>query len=103
MTVDALKAGVRMATVFAVAGMGFGWAYFTVLRKAVQLCCVGISALQMSALTLGRIAAAIGFFMWVGRWGAVPVLAALLGFFAMRTVGLRSRRGDRRITGRRLR
>lgn len=81
-----LFASLGIASGAMLAGVGFGVVYLTALRRAVDLYCSSRSTFAPAALTLGRIAAAVLMFAVLATRGAVPLLAALLGFFAARTV-----------------
>jgi len=85
--------GLVFASAWAAAGFGFGVAYFAVLRRSVELYRAGDARLVPIALTLGRIAGAILFFGLAVRFGALPLLAALLGFLLARPLALRAPRG----------
>jgi hypothetical protein len=87
-----LASSLVTALAFAVAGLAFGWGYFTALRRGVELYCASAGALRVSALTIGRLAAALGFFLLASHWGPLPLLAALAGFLATRTVAVRAAR-----------
>jgi NhaP-type Na+/H+ or K+/H+ antiporter len=71
----------------AAAGLAFGLAYFAAVRRtASQL--AERKGLVAAALTIGRFAFAIVFFVFAARLGAGPLLAALGGFLAARHVAL---------------
>ncbi len=76
-----------LAAAFAGGGIALGSCYFTVLRRS-------LAARGMRALTLmlGRMAAAVAFFALAARFGAVPLLASLLGFLLARLLALRAAR-----------
>lgn len=78
-------------TVFAAALMGFvfGIAYFIALRRTVSLFVASGGWWELSALTLGRLVAIAVFFMLLARLGAVPLLAAFLGFLLARAATVR--------------
>jgi N-ATPase, AtpR subunit len=86
-------AGLVFTSAWAAAGFGFGVGYFAALRWSVGLYRGGGARLVPVALTLGRIAGAIFFFGLAGRFGALPLLAALLGFLLARSLALRAVRG----------
>jgi hypothetical protein len=84
------EAGLAVASAWAVAGFGFGLGYFAALRRTVEFYGAGRASLVPIALTLGRIAAAIVFFSLAARFGALPLLAAFLGFLLARSLALRA-------------
>lgn len=71
-------------------GVLLGLAYFALLRRTVGYFAGGRGRLLPVALTLARLAAAIGFFGWAALAGALPVLAAFLGFLGARGLALRA-------------
>jgi len=85
--------GLAFASAWAAAGFGFGVGYFAALRWSVGLYRAGGTRLVAIALTLGRIAGAILFFGLAVRFGALPLLAALVGFLLARSLALRAVRG----------
>jgi len=86
-------AGLALASAWAVAGFGFGLGYFAAVRRTVGFYGAGGRALVPLALTLGRIAGAIVMFGCAARFGALPLLAAFVGFLLARTLALRAARG----------
>ena len=82
--------GLVPAAVWIVAGFGFGVGYFAALRQSVENYDARGSRLVPFAFTLGRIAGAILFFGIAVRFGALPPLAALLGFLIARSLALRA-------------
>jgi hypothetical protein len=84
--------GVSLAFVAALAGLIFGLLHFAVLRRTVEFYSAGRGRLAAAALTLGRIAGAIVFFVLAARLGALPLLSAFLGFLLARTLALRPAR-----------
>jgi hypothetical protein len=84
-----LASTVALASAMAVAGLVFGLAYFAALRWTVSLYGSGYGHLGPAALTLGRIAAATIFLIVAARLGALPLLAAFLGFLLARGLALR--------------
>jgi F1-F0 ATPase (N-ATPase) AtpR subunit len=88
MTGPALASSIAVAAIFAVAGLGFGLAYFTVLQRSVHSYIAGSGQLLAAALTLGRFAVAALFFGFAARVGALQALAAFIGFLAARTLAL---------------
>lgn len=79
-----------LAAAFAVAGLGFGGAYFAALRRTAELLAASGARLLPAALTLGRLAVAIVFLGCAARVGALPLLTALAGFLAARALALRA-------------
>ncbi len=75
---------------FAFAGLAFGWAYFAALRRTADLYAGGRGRLVPSALMLGRVGAAILFFGFASRNGALPLLTGFLGFLLARGLALRA-------------
>jgi hypothetical protein len=82
-------AGLAFASAWAAAGFGFGVGYFAALRRCVELYRAGGAHLASVALTLGRVSGALLFFGLAVRCGALPPLAALLGFLLARSLALR--------------
>jgi len=76
----------------AVAGFGFGVAYFAALRRTTDLFGAGGGRFVPVALTIGRLAGALVLFGVAARLGALPLLASFLGFLLARTVALRAAR-----------
>jgi len=72
-------------------GVGLGLAYFAALRWTVSLYAAGGGWRVPAMLTLGRIAAAAGIFGLAARLGALPLLAAFLGFLIARSIALRAK------------
>lgn len=72
---------------FAAGGIALGACYFAMLRRS--LAARGVRAVT---LTLGRLLGALLFFGIAVRFGALPLLAAFLGFLAARTLALRAAR-----------
>jgi len=79
-------------TLFAFAGLAFGWAYFAALLRTADLYASGEARLLPAVLTLGRLAAAMGFFGFAARIGALPLLTGFLGFLLARRLALRAAR-----------
>lgn len=79
-----------IAAVFATAGLLSGQAYFAALRRSVELYAAGSFRLVPAGLTLARIAGALLFFGLAARVGALPLLAAFLGFLLARSLALGS-------------
>jgi hypothetical protein len=92
MTYDTLASTVVLASAMAVAGLAFGLAYFAALRRTVDLYGSGGRILGPAALTLGRVAGATVFLVVAARLGALPLLAAFLGFLVARAAALRAAR-----------
>jgi len=72
----------------ALAGFGFGLAYFAILRRTVVLFVAGRGWRGPLGLTLARLGAAALFFGVAVQQGAAALLAALLGFLLARTVAV---------------
>ena len=70
----------------AVAGLVAGLAYFTALRRAVNLYVAGEGWFGPVALTLGRFLGIAAFFAVAVRFGAAALLAGSLGFLIARTI-----------------
>lgn len=87
-----LMATPTFASGMALAGIAFGLVYFTALRRSVDLYCAGGSGLGLAALTIGRLGAAALLLGLPAALGAVPLLAAFLGFLIARVVALRTAR-----------
>ena len=81
-----------LAVVWPTAGLLFGLVYFALLRWTVGCFAVGGSRILLAVLSLARLVAAIVFFCWAARAGALPVLTALLGFLVARAFALWSAR-----------
>jgi hypothetical protein len=77
-------------------GLGVGLAYFSALRRGVDLCLGGRGLLLPAALTLGRLAVAACALTLAARCGPVALGAALAGFVAARTLALRAAGSERR-------
>ena len=92
MSSDSLVVTLALASASLLAGLGFGFAYFTMLRRTVAYFGAGAGYLAPAALTLARIAAAVIFFACAARLGALPLLAGFLGFLLARTWALRAAR-----------
>ena len=84
MTGPTFAPSVAVAGAFGAVGLGFGLAYFAALRRTVDGFAAGSGWLLGAALTLGRFAAAMLFFGFVGRLGALPLLLAFIGFLMAR-------------------
>jgi hypothetical protein len=79
-----------LASAMVVAGLVFGLGYFAALRRTLNHYGSGSGRLGLAALTLGRIAGATIFFILAARLGALPLLAAFLGFLMARGLALRA-------------
>lgn len=90
MTHDALASTFVLASTMAIAGLVFGLGYFGTLRWTVTLYGAGRGWVGPAALTLGRIAGAALFLMLAASLGALPLLAAFLGFLLARTIAVRA-------------
>ena len=74
------------------AGITFGLVYFAALRRTVTLLAAQRGCFGPATLTLGRIAAIVLFLGFAAQLGALPMLAAFLGFLMARAVALHSAR-----------
>ena len=91
MTMPIFAPGLAAATAL-LAGLAFGFAYFAVLRRTVDLYAARHGLLVPAILTVGRLATAILFLAIAARIGALPLLLAFLGFLVARAlVFLRAR------------
>ena len=88
MTSEAIAPGFAAAAVFAVAGLVFGRVYFAALRRSVERYAAGGGRLVPAGLTLARLAGALLFLGLAARVGALPLLAAFLGFLLARSLAL---------------
>jgi hypothetical protein len=93
MTGFVLAANLALTALFAVTGLTFGWAYFAALRRTVDVYVVGRHRFVPVVLTFARIAAATVFLIVAVQFGALPLLAAFLGFLGARVLALRVARG----------
>jgi hypothetical protein len=87
MTTPIFALGFAAATAL-LSGLAFGYAYFAVLRRTVDLYAAGHGLLVPALLTVGRLATAILFLATAARIGALPLLLAFLGFLVARTFAL---------------
>jgi hypothetical protein len=86
---------VAAVTIFAVAGLVFGLAYFAALRRSLDYYTAGQGRFKPAALTFGRFVAAVLFFGLTARMGAAPLLMAFIGFLLARVFALHAvRRAD---------
>lgn len=76
----------------AMTGLGFGLVYFAALRRTAELFGSGGGWLGAAGLTLARITGAVALFAAAAWLGAVPLLAAFVGFLSARAIMLRSAR-----------
>lgn len=90
MTTVALCAGIALTAAFIAAGLVVGWAYFAALRRTVDLYATGRRPPVQVALTLARIGGVTAFLGAAVRFGALPLLAAFLGFLVARSLALRA-------------
>ncbi len=96
MTPHSLTETCALAAALAVAGVILGRCYFGVLRWSVARYTTGrTDTLQSAALALGRMLCAAGLLAIAARLGALPLLAAFLGFLAARTSAVRAARSLR--------
>lgn len=79
-------------TIMAIGGFAFGLLYFAALKRTVLTLASHRGVLAPLSLTLGRVAAAVGFLALAARLGAAPLLAAFVGFLVARAVALRRER-----------
>jgi N-ATPase, AtpR subunit len=84
---------IAKATTMAPAGFVFGLVYFVALKQTVILFVSGRGRLGPLAFTLGRMATAVSFLGLAAKFGAVSLLAALMGFWLARAVALRTAGG----------
>jgi hypothetical protein len=92
MTGTAFMSALALASACAAAGFVFGLAYFAALRRTTHLFSSGGGYVVPVALTVGRFAGAVVLFGLAARLGALPLLAAFLGFLLARTVAVRASR-----------
>jgi len=78
---------------FGTGGLAFGWGYFTALRRGIDAYAAQGAVFRSLLWMLARLAAAAIFFAFAVRWGAWPLVAALLGFLAARQIAVRAARG----------
>jgi hypothetical protein len=83
--------GYAAATAF-LGALAFGFAYFAVLRRTVELYATGHGILP-AILTLGRLAAVILLLGVTARVGVLPLLVSFIGFLLARALALRGVRG----------
>jgi len=93
MTAHPLHGSLVLAAALAAGGVVLGRCYFATLRWSVARFAAGrSSAAQGAALALGRVLCAAALFAVAARLGALPLLAAFLGFLAARAWALRAAR-----------
>ena len=90
MTHGVLAIDPELTTLMAVAGLAFGVVYFASLKRSVTLFVGGKGWLGPLAFILGRIGAAAAFLFVAAKLGAMPLLAAFIGFLMARTLALRA-------------
>lgn len=78
-----------LAMLLALVGFVLGLAYFAALHRTAVLFATGGGWLGLSALTIGRIAAATILLTLAAMLGAAPLIATFLGFLLARAVALR--------------
>jgi len=81
-----------LAFAAALVGLLFGIVHFAALRRTVELYTHARGGFAATALTLGRVAAAVVLFSLTAKLGALPLLSALLGFLMARWLALRAAR-----------
>lgn len=92
MTSTALIAATGIAVLMAFGGFVMGLLYFAGLRRTIELMVAGRGPFSHLVLTLGRIAAAATCLALAGVVGAVPLLAAFLGFLLARNLAMHAAR-----------
>ena len=92
MSVPIVAAYFARSALFAIAGLAFGWAYLAALRRTVDLYVVGRRRFIPAILSLARIAGTTVFLVVTVQFGALPLLAAFLGFLGARWLALRTAR-----------
>jgi N-ATPase, AtpR subunit len=90
MTRNALSMDPGLTVFMAVAGIVFGLVYFATLKLSVTLFVAGKGWFGPTALTLGRIGAAVALLYVAAKLGAAPLLAAFIGFLMARAWALRA-------------
>lgn len=94
MTPAGFASTLAILAAFSVAGLVFGLAYFAALRRTVDLYRPGGGRVLPLFLTFGRLAGAILFLAFAVQFGALPLLAAFLGFLLARGLALHAARGS---------
>lgn len=97
MITKALGSVLAVSAVLALSGLAFGAVYFAALRRSAARLAGDGEALRAAGTALGRIVVAAIFFAAAARFGALPLLAALLGFLIARTLFVRVARMERRL------
>jgi F1F0 ATPase subunit 2 len=84
--------GVSFVFAAAFAGLVVGLVHFAALWWTTELYSAGRGQLAAAALTISRFAGTIVFLGLAARLGALPLLAAFLGFLLARSLALRAAR-----------
>ncbi len=92
MTPSFLDAPTILLPAATVGGIVFGWCYFEALRRSVAAYASSARRARGVALAAGRVLCAAAFFTMAARLGALPLLLALAGFLAARSLALRAAR-----------
>ncbi len=92
MSAPPLAAHAALLAMVAAGGMLLGWGYFEALRRSIAWFGAPAGRARSVALTAGRLLCAVGFFALIARLGALPLLLALAGFLAARSLALRTAR-----------
>jgi len=92
MTGASLTSAALLGSASAGFGLVFGLAYFAALRRTADLFSAGKGYLLPAALTFCRFTGAVAVFGLAAWLGALPLLAALLGFLLARAIALRTAR-----------
>ena len=92
MTHNSFILHLELTLMMAFGGVVFGLLYFAALKRSITQYVGGKSWPAPLALTLGRIGAAAGFLFVAAKLGAVPLLAAFVGFLIARAMALRAER-----------
>jgi hypothetical protein len=87
-----ILANLARIALLAIAGLAFGCAYFAALRRTVDVYVAGRHRFVPAILTLARVAGATVFLVVAVQFGALPLLAAFLGFLVARALALRAAR-----------
>ena len=90
MTGPVFAPSVAITGIFAVAGLGFGLAYFAALWRSLDYYAAGQERFMPAALTFGRFVATVLFFAFMARVGRTPLLMAFIGFLLARALALRA-------------
>lgn len=82
------------AGLYAAAGMMLGAIYFLLLGRTIRMHASGMNAFRVIPLYGLRVAGAVAGFWMIAQQGALPLLAALMGFVVarvavQRAIGLR--------------